>query len=150
MIELVRTNSQNNDFIALVKKLDSFLAITDGDDHDFYNQFNGLEAIKYVVVAYNNNEAVGCGAIKKFNDTTMEVKRMFTDEKARGKGVASKILLELEKWTSELDFKKCILETGIRQVEAIGLYKKNNYKIIENYGQYAGIEESVCFGKKIK
>lgn len=150
MIELVRTNSQNDDFIALVKKLDSFLAITDGDDHDFYNQFNGLEAIKYVVVAYSDNEAVGCGAIKKFNDTTMEVKRMFTDEKARGKGVASKILLELEKWTSELDFKKCILETGIRQVEAIGLYKKNNYKIIENYGQYAGIEESVCFGKKIK
>ncbi len=150
MIELVRTNSQNDDFIALVKKLDSFLAITDGDDHDFYNQFNGLEAIKYVVVAYSDREAVGCGAIKKFNDTTMEVKRMFTDEKARGKGVASKILLELEKWTSELDFKKCILETGIRQVEAIGLYKKNNYKIIENYGQYTGIEESVCFGKKIK
>ena len=60
------------------------------------------------------------------------------------------ILAELETWAAELSFAKCILETGKRQPEAIGLYKKNGYKLIPNYGQYAEIENSVCFEKVVK
>lgn len=149
MITLVRTNSTNKDFIKLVKDLDSFLAVTDGEDHAFYNQFNQLDTIKHVLVIYSNKIPIACGAIKQFDTTTVEIKRMFTSQQARGKGLASKVLLELEKWASELNYKRCVLETGIRQIEAIGLYKKNMYVIIENYGQYAGIEESLCFEKII-
>lgn len=149
MITFLRTDSKNNDFISLVKELDAFLAVTDGDDHSFYDQYNKLDNIKYVIVAYIDDIPVACGAIKQFNTTTMEVKRMFTSEKSRGKGLASKVLKELEKWALELSFERCILETGIRQVEAVQLYKKNNYTLIENYGQYAGIEESLCFEKKL-
>ncbi|CAL2080399.1 putative acetyltransferase [Tenacibaculum sp. 190524A05c] len=149
MISLIRTDSKNKDFIELVKQLDAFLAITDGDDHDFYNQYNGLDNIKYVIVGYMDSIPVACGAIKQFDAKTMEIKRMFTSEKSRGKGMASKVLVELEKWALELSFEKCILETGIRQVEAVHLYKKNKYTLIENYGQYAGIEESLCFEKKL-
>lgn len=149
MISLIRTDSKNKDFIELVKQLDAFLAITDGDDHDFYNQYNGLDNIKYVIVGYIDSIPVACGAIKQFDAKTMEIKRMFTSEKSRGKGMASKVLAELEKWALELSFERCILETGIRQVEAVHLYKKNKYKLMENYGQYAGIEESLCFEKKL-
>lgn len=149
MITFLRTDSKNNDFISLVKELDAFLAVTDGDDHSFYDQYNKLDNIKYVIVAYIDDIPVACGAIKQFNTTTMEVKRMFTSEKSRGKGLASRVLKELEKWALELSFERCILETGIRQVEAVQLYKKNNYTLIENYGQYAGIEESLCFEKKL-
>ena len=149
MITFLRTDSKNNDFISLVKELDAFLAVTDGEDHSFYDQYNKLDNIKYVIVAYIDDIPVACGAIKQFNTTTMEVKRMFTSEKSRGKGLASKVLKELEKWALELSFERCILETGIRQVEAVQLYKKNNYTLIENYGQYAGIEESLCFEKKL-
>ena len=147
MISLVRTDSENKDFRALVKQLDAFLAVTDGDDHDFYNQYNKLDLIKHVVLIYVDNEPLACGAIKQYDTTTMEIKRMFTSEKARGKGLASQILKALEIWAKELSFNRCILETGIRQVEAVHLYKKNNYKIIENYGQYSGLEESICFEK---
>lgn len=147
MISTIRTDSENKDFRALVKQLDAFLAVTDGDDHDFYNQYNKLDLIKYVVLIYLDNEPLACGAIKQYDETTMEIKRMFTSEKARGKGLASKILLELEIWTKELSFNRCILETGIRQVAAIHLYKKNKYSIIENYGQYSGLKESICFEK---
>ncbi|WP_299619014.1 GNAT family N-acetyltransferase [uncultured Tenacibaculum sp.] len=147
MISLVRTDSENKDFKALVKQLDAFLAVTDGDDHDFYNQYNKLDLIKHVVLIYVDNEPLACGAIKQYDITTMEIKRMFTSEKARGKGFASQILKALEIWAKELSFNRCILETGIRQVEAVHLYKKNNYKIIENYGQYSGLEESICFEK---
>ena len=77
----------------------------------------------------------------------MEVKRMYTLPGYRGKGYASKILAELENWAAEMSYGKCVLETGKKQPEAIQLYTRNNYTIIPNYGQYAGIENSVCFEK---
>ncbi len=151
MIHLRRTNSKNEDFIKLVKELDADLAIRDGDDHPFYDQFNQLDSIKYTVVAYNEiNCAVGCGAIKQFEPSVMEVKRMFVPLELRGKGIAVEILKELEIWAMELGNRKCILETGIKQPEAISLYKKCGYKFVDNYGQYAGVENSVCFEKLLR
>jgi len=75
---------------------------------------------------------------------------MYTSPESRGKGIATKVLAELEKWATELSSEKCVLETGKRQPEAIALYNKNGYKIIPNYGQYAEMENSVCFEKEIK
>ena len=150
MLTIVRTNSQNADFIGLVKYLDAGLAVTDGEDHAFYNQFNKIDNIKYVTVAYEKEMAVGCGAIKEFSEGTMEVKRMFVSESHRGKGIAGRILAELETWAAELGYSRCILETGIRQVEAVALYKKSGYSIIPNYGQYIGVENSLCFEKVLK
>lgn len=147
MAELIRTNSNNPDFIQLVKLLDAYLAVTDGDEHGFYNQFNKIDAIKHAIVVYENGLPVGCGAIKEIADDTVEVKRMYTLPANRGTGIASKILTELENWAKELSYKKCVLETGKRQPEAIALYQKNGYAIIPNYGQYEGVENSVCFEK---
>lgn len=147
MIKLIRTNSSNIDFIELVKSLDADLEIRDGDEHPFYDQFNKLDTIKNVVVAYDNEKPVGCGAIKEYQTSIAEIKRMFVSQEERGKGIASKIIRELENWASELSFVKCILETGINQPEAIALYKKNSYKIITNYGQYENAKNSVCFEK---
>ncbi|WP_439581404.1 GNAT family N-acetyltransferase [Dyadobacter bucti] len=147
MIELIRTDSDNPDFIDLVRQLDAYLAVTDGDDHSFYSQYNKLDKIRHVVLAYDGETPVGCGAIKAFAADTMEVKRMYVSPGGRNKGIATKLLAELEKWAAELSSKRCILETGKRQREAVELYKKNNYQIIPNYGQYAGVENSVCFEK---
>jgi putative acetyltransferase len=149
MITIRRTDSDNADFISLVKLLDADLAIRDGADHSFYSQFNKIDKIKHAIVAYVNSDPLGCGAIKEYSSTTMEVKRMYTSPNNRGKGIATSILKELENWASEMGYKTCVLETGKKQPEAIELYKKNGYKIIPNYGQYAGIENSVCFEKEI-
>lgn len=150
MIKIVRTDSGNKDFIELVKHLDADLAIRDGDDHSFYNQFNKIDHIKYVVVVYENNRPLGCGAIKKFDEKTVEIKRVYTSPQSRGKGIATIVLSELEKWATELAYGTCILETGINQPEAIGLYKKNGYELMSNYGQYTGVKNSLCFKKKLK
>jgi putative acetyltransferase len=147
MITLERTNSENRHFVELVKLLDKALAIVDGKDHAFYSQFNKIDNIRYVIVAYEDEKAVGCGAVKEFGQDTMEVKRMYVSPENRKKGIASEILNELEKWAHELSYGKCILETGKRQYEAIGLYKKSGYKLIPNYGQYANVENSLCFEK---
>lgn len=147
MMEIIRTNSENQDFINLVKKLDAYLKITDGDEHDFYNQFNGIDVLHNVVVFYFDDIAIGCGAIKKFDNSAMEVKRMYVDKDYRGKGYAQNILRELEVWAKELGYQKCVLETGKRQVEAVKFYFKCEYKVIPNYGQYKTMDNSVCFEK---
>jgi len=147
MIKLIRTESDNDDFVKLVKELDADLAIRDGNEHSFYAQFNKIDKIKFVVVAYDDDQPVGCGAIKEYAPHTMEIKRMFTSPGYRGKGIATIVLTELENWAAEMSFEKCILETGKKQPEAIALYTKSGYQSIPNYGQYAGVENSLCYVK---
>ena len=149
-MRLIRTNSENHDFIRLVKYLDADLATRDGDEHSFYDQFNKIDEIKYVIVAYDNDVPIACGAIKEHSKDTMEIKRMYTIPESRGKGIGTEVLTALEIWATELGFKKCLLETGKRQPEAIALYTKKGYSRIPNYGQYAEMENSVCFEKQLK
>jgi len=149
-VKIVRTDSGNKDFVALVKLLDADLAIRDGEDHAFYDQFNKIDMLKNVVVCYAEEIPVGCGAFKPFEVDSVEIKRMYTLPQQRGKGYASIILNELEVWATERGFTSAVLETGVKQPEAIALYKKNGYNRIDNYGQYAGVENSLCFEKELR
>jgi len=149
MIKLVRTNSENKDFVSLVNYLNDYLKIVDGDEHAFYNQYNNIDVLKHVVIAYKNKIPLACGAFKALDENTVEIKRMFTQINARGNGMASKVLKELENWSKELSYKTCVLETGKRQKEAVSFYKKMNYTIISNYGQYKNIANSLCLKKEL-
>ena len=149
MEQLKRTTSTDSNFKSMVTLLDADLAERDGDDNAFYAQFNGIVHLKYCVVYYIDNLPVGCGAFKPFNETTIEVKRMFILPSHRGKSIASKVLNELELWAKELNYYSSVLETGLRQPEAIALYKKNGYTIIPNYPPYEKMENSVCFNKSL-
>jgi len=149
MLKIIRANSKNVGFVFLVKQLDDYLKVTDGEEHAFYNQFNNIDVLKNTIVVYLNNKPVGCGAFKQFDSNTVEIKRMFTLPETRGEGIATNILFALENWAKELKYSACILETGIRQVEAVSFYKKNDYKIIPNYGQYKHVENSICFKKEL-
>ena len=149
MIKLLRTDSTHVDFINLVKQLNAYLKIVDGDEHEFYMQYNNIDVLKHTIVAYLNEKPVGCGAFKKFNENCVEIKRMYTSTEIRSQGIATNILNGLEIWAKELGYTSCILETGKRQVEAVNFYKKNNYQIIPNFDQYKRIENSLCFKKSI-
>ena len=147
MIRINRTDSSNPDFRELVALLDQDLAIRDGEEHGFYAQFNSIAAIANAVVAYADEYPVGCGAFKPFEAGAVEIKRMYVRPDFRGKGFAPAVLAELEKWAAELGYTSCVLETGKKQPEAIRLYEKSGYELIPNYGQYAGVENSVCMKK---
>ncbi len=149
IVKLERTDSSNPAFQKMVKLLDADLATRDGDDHTFYAQFNKIDKIKNAVVLFKNNEAIGCGAFKEYGPLVVEIKRMYVTPEQRGKGYALQILTSLENWAYELGYKTCLLETGLRQPEAIQLYKKAGYSNIDNYGQYAGVENSVCMQKAL-
>lgn len=149
MINLLRTTSENPDFQELVRHLDAELHIRDGEEAAFYLQFNKIDTIKHALVAYDGDEPVGCGALRAYEANTVEVKRMFVPLDKRGQGIASQILTGLETWAAELGFRKCILETGHKQPEALALYTKGGYSVIPNYGQYQSVENSICFEKVI-
>ena len=149
MTSFKRTTSGDTDFQNMVVLLDADLRIRDGDEHAFYAQFNKIENIRNVIVCYTNDEPIGCGAFKTYNETKAEIKRMFVQPQYRGKGIGLYILKELELWATELNYSECILETGKKQPEAIRLYQKAGYTIIKNYGQYENAENSVCMMKTI-
>ena len=146
MISLKRTDANNPDFKELVPMLNADLAARDGEDHPLA-KFNSIADIKHVLVAYQGKVAVGCGAMARYDDTTMEVKRMFVIPKQRGQRIAGRILAELESWAMSMNCGKCILFMGSRQPEAEKLYRRNGYKLIEQYGPLRDIPDSRCFMK---
>ena len=144
---LERVSEKNPIFKALVSELDAELAARDGEEHAFYAQFNSLETIRNAVLLYISGVAVGCGAFKKTVGQAVEIKRMYVKPEFRNRGCGNLILKELEQWAKERGAKKCVLETGLRQPEAIRLYERSGYARIENFGPYKGVENSVCFEK---
>ena len=149
IMDLIKTTSSNKDFVKLVSLLDADLAKRDGDEHDFYAQFNGIDTLQHVVVGYLDHQPICCGAFKPYDAHAVEIKRMYTLPEHRGKGLAAQLLRILELWAKELNYNHTVLETGKKQPEAIALYTKSGYVQIANYGQYAGVENSLCFQKNL-
>jgi putative acetyltransferase len=149
MTTFSRTDSDNTDFQKLVALLDDDLRIRDGDEHVFYAQFNKIVNIRNVIVCYVENKPIGCGVFREYDPKKVEIKRMFVLSGYRGHGIGLNILKELELWALELNYTECILETGKKQPEAISLYQKAGYMIINNYGQDKNVENSVCMAKAI-
>jgi putative acetyltransferase len=148
-IVLKRTSNTEPDFKNLISKLDKYLSIVNGDADTFYAPNNVLDPLDTAVIAYYNDKPVGCGCFKKFDQQSVEIKRMYVEPELRGRGIASTLLNELEKWAKESGFEYTVLETGLKLDDANALYRKQGYEIIENYGQYAGIKSSVCMKKTL-
>jgi GNAT superfamily N-acetyltransferase len=149
IIKISKTTSENLDFINLVAELDNGLWERYPELKSNYWGNNILEINPNVVILYFDNEAVACGCFKKYDKNTIEIKRMFVVPKSRGLGLAKRILQELELWASELGYTFSVLETLYKQQEAIGLYQKVGYSIVENYEPYIGFNDSICMKKTL-
>ncbi|NND51366.1 MAG: GNAT family N-acetyltransferase [Flavobacteriaceae bacterium] len=148
MVDIIRTNSQNPEFRDLVRSLNSDLAKRDGPDHPLA-QFNTIDNLNYVLLAFINGSAIGCGAISEYDLNTMEIKRMYVSPEVRGRKIGVKILSELENWSRELGGTKCILFMGSKQPEASRLYENNGYRLIQKYGKLKDIHDSICLEKEL-
>lgn len=129
--------------------LDDDLNKRNGAAQNTYNQFNKLDDIPTAIIALDGDAPAGCGCFKQLDDETVEIKRIFVPMKHRRKGIAEKLIHELELWAAELHYRKAVLETGLRQPEAIRLYEKLGYIRIPNYGQYKDMKNSVCYLKRL-
>lgn len=150
MIELLRTSGSHPDFAYLVAELDKALWEQNGELQAVYGPHNKVPENITAIIAYHDKKPVGCGCFKPFDPDTIEIKRMYVEPALRGKGIAASILIELEAWGRELEFSRSLLETGTNRMEAIRLYKKAGYIVIDNYGPYVGLETSVCMEKDLQ
>jgi len=146
-MKLYKRTNQDKDFLELTSKLDMDLHKRYGTQEDDYSKHNKIDLLNTVLIAYREEEAIACGCFRKINQNTVEIKRMFVKNSHRGKGYARLLLLELENWAKELGYTKVILETGKAQAEAIALYSKCQYLVIDNYGVYKNLDNSICMSK---
>ncbi len=149
-MHVARVDSGDVEFLELIALLDGELQERNGEEQQQYDKYNRVDYIKDVILIYSDSSAVGCGAFKEFDASTVEVKRIFVRKEYRKQGISKLILKNLEQLAEVRGYKACILETGLRQLEAINLYKSNGYKIIDNYGPYIGMENSICMKKELK
>ncbi|OOV18298.1 GNAT family N-acetyltransferase [Flavobacterium sp. LM4] len=148
-IKVVHTTSENPDFIFLYNTFDTFLWERYPELKTDYWSNNVIEFNPNVVIVYLDDKAVGCGCFKKYHETAAELKRMFVLPEGRGLGIAQHIIKEVESKAIEQGFKMLILETLYKQLEAINLYQKMGFEIIENYEPYVGLTNSICMSKNI-
>lgn len=98
-------------------------------------------------VAYQNGKPVGCGGLRRLDQDSAELKRMFVTRQARGKGAALAVLDFLERKSLALGMHRLLLETGDKLMDAHRFYTRNGYKVIPNFGYYQGVDTSICMQK---
>lgn len=148
-IHLIRSDSRNHDLQELIHALDAEFVVRYPHQGNMFTQFNLLADNARVVLAYDDVKCIACGAFRPLSETTVEIKRMYTLPEFRNQGIGKKILQELETWARSENFQEAILETGIKQPEAIAAYEKSGYVLIPNFPPYENVNESVCYGKKL-
>lgn len=150
-IKFVRCDGQNGDFLENCRLLDADLDRRVGKviQREKYAKFNLTDKISEAIVIYEDGKPVGGGAIRKYDDDTTELKRVFVHPENQGMGLGTKLVQELIKWAKELGFSNMVLETGMLLVESRAVYKKCGFEVIENYGPYVNIPESLCMGLKL-
>jgi putative acetyltransferase len=101
------------------------------------------------VVAWVDDVPVSCGGIRQYDATTGEIKRMYTVPDARRRGISRVVLEELESRAAAIGYTRLVLETGVRQPEAIAMYERAGYESIEPYGFYKNAPLSRCYAKDL-
>lgn len=150
MVKILKTNIHHPKFKLLVQQLDAELVEMYGDQMEFFGPHNILEDTTYALVAIQEEEPVAIGAFRKMNEEgDVEIKRMFVPTQHRGKGFSKLVLKELENWAKEENFTCAKLETGDKNVTAISLYLNAGYEKIALFEPYIGVENSLCFAKKL-
>ena len=150
-MKIKKVNTTDQDFNRMVQILDntlsSFNSGIQSTEKNEYHVFNSISDLTDIFVAYNLGQAIGCVATKNYSEDVLEMKRLFVDPVARGAGIATKLINKLESQAYSNGYKKIIVETGKNNNEAIRLYTKMKYQLIDNYPPYDGLSNSICMSK---
>ncbi|WP_052446782.1 GNAT family N-acetyltransferase [Candidatus Soleaferrea massiliensis] len=137
------------DFIRLVELLDAGYYEQYGAVSLQYQPFNTLEDIRDVILIYDGAKAVACGGIRRHDEDTAEVKRVFVHPDYRRQGLGSLVMRQLEKLAFKRGYRRVILETGKDMLPAVKLYTTLGYCLMEPFGPYVGDELVCCMEKML-
>jgi putative acetyltransferase len=118
-----------------------------GDNHFGLTADEVEEGDGMFLVAWDGAQPVGCGALRRYDDTSGEIKRMYVAPENRGLGIGHRILSELEEGARSLRMSRVLLETGVYQPEALALYVRCGFNRIPCFGEYASSPRSICMEK---
>ena len=111
--------------------------------------YNISESISDVLIASVSGHAVGCAGLKAYSSSEVEIKRVWVDPEFRGRHIATVMMEALERKALESGFKRAILQTRPQMEEAVRLYKKCGYELIDNYPPYDKLSGAICFAKDL-
>lgn len=151
-MDFKKTDGKNKDFIENCRLLDMDLDRRVGKkiQREKYKKYNQTDEISEAIVIYQDNKAIGGGAIRKYDTKTAELKRVFVHTEYQGHGIGSQLVAQLIEWAAELGYQRILLETGELLAESCAVYKKLGFEIIPNYGPYVNMPESLCMAKDLK
>lgn len=147
-----RTDGKDIDFIENCRLLDMDLDRRVGKKikREKYKKYNQLDEIQEAIVVYDDNKVIGGGAIRRYDNENMELKRVFVHTQYQGQGIGSRLVTLLIEWAIELGYNRMILETGELLAESCAVYRKLGFQVIPNYGPYLDMPESLCMAKDLK
>lgn len=148
-ISYQRTRFDDERFQALIKELDQEFWVRYPDTQQNFEPYNKVDESARVIIATWSGQAIGCGCFRPRPGSTVEIKRMYVKPSQRGQGIAKILLQQLEAWAISEGYGQAILETGIRQPEAIHVYQHSGYRVIPNFPPYENIQESICMAKML-
>lgn len=151
-MEFHRTDGKDKDFMENCRLLDLDLDRRVGKKikRDKYKPYNRLDEIREAIVVYEDNKVIGGGAIRRYDEENMELKRVFVHPQYQGRGIGSRLVSLLMEWAAELGYNRMILETGELLAESCAVYKKLGFRVIPNYGPYENMPESLCMAKDLR
>lgn len=151
-LEFRREDLTSTIAIAMIRALNAELAERypeEGANHFRLDREEVAEGRGAFLVAYSNGAPLACGAIRRIDADTAEIKRMYVEPHIRGRGIGRRLLTILETEGRRLGVKRIILETGERQPEAVALYERAGFVRVSPFGEYVGSPLSVCMGKTL-
>ncbi|WP_207082799.1 GNAT family N-acetyltransferase [Nocardioides sp. S5] len=155
-LQVVRVPITHPDAQALIEAVQAeYVARYGGQDESPIDPADFEDPQGRFYVAYVEGTPVATGAWRRSSvralgaEVTAEVKRMYVVPAAQRRGVARRMLAHLEATAAEAGIEAMVLETGMKQPEAIALYTSSGYEPIPGFGHYCGSELSRCFGRRI-
>ena len=149
-MEVIITHERDERFIELSDKLNQEYYDNLGEMALKYEDYNELNVPHLVLLVLNWDKPIACVSYKIFNDNSIEIKRLYVTKRHRNKGIAHKLVKQIEKVAIDYGFKYSYLVTGVNNIAAINLYKKLDYEVIDNFGMFKDDENCICMKKEFK
>ena len=149
-MDIVFSDEKDERFLKLVDELDAGYYERIGDELSKYDSYNEFKNPHVVILALDNDTAVACASYRVFDNDSVEFKRVFVKKEYRKRGIAYNLIVQLEKSVMERNFRYSYIVTGKNNHAAIGLYKKLNYELIDNFGQFGDDDRVVCMRKEFE
>ena len=149
--KFIWSDSSSEEFLRFYQITEDYYSSLVGgkDKRKGFIPYNLSSAIEDVLIAYCGDVAVGCCGLKAYNETDIEIKRVWVEPEYRGKQIASTMMKLLEQKAAERGFKRLILQTREKMTAAVAMYKALGYRYIDNYPPYDKLEGAVCLAKNI-